>query len=194
MVAQYRGINSVSFEQVPYRRPYLEQAGKLFSVYGDLLLELFKRKLPEEEALDVYQTLFLKIARKGFPEDLNDVKGYLYRTAINAMNDYLRKEKTYRRKILESTNHNTFKSCANPAAEAMHRELVTKAFEEIRKSLSPSVNQVFILKYQQKLNHDEIAENMGISKGTVDRYLSVSTKLLREIPRLHDKFFGVPDE
>lgn len=180
-------------EQILSERPYLEEAEKLFSVYGDLLLELFQRKLPEEGALDVYQSLFLKIATKGFPEELKDIKGYLYRTAINAINDHIRKEKTYRRKILESTKHNKLKPSTNPEVQAMHRELLMKAFEEIRKTLSPSVNQVFILKYQQKLNHYEIAKNMDITKATVDRYLSVGTKMLREIPELYEKFFGATD-
>lgn len=184
----------MSPEQNPLRRAYQEQAVKLFSVYGDLLLELFQRKLSERDALDVYQNLFLKIATKGFPNGLHDVKGYLYRTAINAMNDHLRKEKTYRKKILESTQHKPPKAICNPAAKAMQRELVMKAFKEIEKVLSPSVNRAFILKYQHQQDHDEIAENMGITKGTVDHYLSVGTKLLRETPELRNKFFGASDE
>jgi small subunit ribosomal protein S7 len=70
-------------------------------------------------------------------------------------------------------------------------KIVLNAFELIEKHLSPSVKQVFIQKYRHNLDHYKIAETLKIEKGTVDRYLSVGTKQIRE---LYDEFFGDTDE
>jgi len=184
----------VSSQYVDSRRPYVEQAEKLFSAYGEPMLGLCKRRLSEEDAWDVYHGLFLKIATKGLPGNIRNEKCYVYRTTLNAITDHLRKKKKYREKILESAEHRRLSSNINPATQVLHRDMWNKALEAIEELFSPSVNQVFVLKYKYQQTHEQIAERMGITKGTVDRYLSHGTKLLRETPQLYEKFFGVPDE
>ena len=171
--------------------PAQVQAESLFSEYSDFLVEIFQRHLPEQDAWDVFQGLYLKIATKGFPGGIEDIRGYLYQTAKNAIKDHLRKDATYRKKISESTKHNKLKPSENPATKVMQRDLLMKTFEMIEKELGPSVNQVFVQKFQHNQNHYQVAKKLKIKKGTVDRYLSVGTKQIQEF---YDELFGDPDE
>ncbi len=178
---------------VPVERsdPSQVQAEALFFEYSDFLMEIFQKHLPEQDALDIFQGLYLKVATKGFPDNIEDARGYLYRTARNAINDHIRKAEAYKNKIQGYSRQKKFAPGDNPAKKVMRFDLLMKAFERIEKHLSPSYNQVFVQKYQHNLNHREIAEKLKIKKGTVDRYLSVGTKQIQE---LYDQLFGDLDE
>ena len=168
------------------------QAKELFLTHGDFLLSVFLRDLPEQDALDVFQDLYLNIAIKGIPENIENTRGYLYQAARNDIIDFKRKSTTYKKNIHKYSQHRkNFKPNNDPAKELVRFNLLVKAFEAIGKHLSPSVNQVFVQKFQHNLNHREIAEKLKIKKETVHRYLSVGTKQIQE---LRDQFFGDSDE
>lgn len=167
------------------------QTERLFQEHGDFLMRVLLRYLPEQDALDVFQNLCLKAVTHGFPDNVEDIRPYLYRSAKNAVIDYQRRASTYGRKIQEYSEHRPPKPGTDPAMEVMRSNLLMKAFEMIEAHLSPSVNKVFIGKYQQNLSHHEIAKNMNITKSTVDRYLSVGTQQIHE---LYDELFGDSDE
>ena len=180
--------------QVPLKGNNLTQtqAKELFLTHGDFLLSVFLRDLPEQDALDVFQDLYLNIAIKGIPENIENARGYLYQAARNDIIDFKRKTTTYKKNIHKYSQHRVnFKPDNDPADKLMRFNLLAKAFETIGKHLSPSVNQVFIQKFQHNLNHREIAEKLNLKKETVDRYLSVGTKQIQE---LRDQFFGGSDE
>jgi len=162
-------------------------ARKLLLEYGDFLLDICRRRLPEEDAWDVFQGLFLKIQRKGLPTDINTLRAYLYQTTINAIRDHARKEKTYKEKIHDSTKHNKLKSSGNPSLIVMQRDLVRDAIDRMERHLSPTIYQVFVHKYKHGLENQEIAEIMSITIGTVARYLSLGTQLIQE---LYDHYYG----
>jgi len=184
----------VSFEQISLKENELAQtrAEELFLAHGDFLMSVLLRDLPEQDALDVFQGLYLNIAMKGVPGNIENIRGYLYRAATNDIIDFKRKSTTYRNKINNYSQHiQSTKPDDDPAEKLVRFTLLMKVFERIEKHLSPSVNQVFVQKFQHNLNHHEIAEKLKIKKETVDRYLSVGTKQIQE---LYDQFFGAPDE
>ena len=184
----------MSTEQASLDRYDLAQtrAEELFSAHGDFLMSVLLRDLSEQDALDVFQGLYLNIVMKGVPKDIENTRGYLYRAAKNDIIDFKRKSITYRKNIHKYSQHiQNSKPDDDPAEKLMRFNLLMKVFERIGKHLSPSVNQVFIQKFQHNLNHREIAEKLKIKKETVDRYLSVGTKQIQE---LRDQFFGDPDE
>ena len=173
-LSHYKGYDSAQIE-------------RLFQEHSDFLMRVLLRSLSEQDALDVFQNLCLKAITNGFPEDIENIQAYLYRSAINAIIDHQRKSSTYSRKILEYSEQTPKKPNNDPAKEVMRSNLLMKAFDMIQKRLSPSISQVFIGKYQDNLTHHEIAEKMNIAKGTVDRYLSVGTKQIHE---LYEELFG----
>jgi len=194
---QHKEGTVVSFEQiVPVSRGKSDTtqvcAEDLFFEHGDFLMNVFLKNLPEQDALDAFQTLYLNIVMNGIPENTTNIRGYLYRAATNDIIDFKRKSSTYQKNIHNYSQHlRNSKSNNDPAEKLMRFSQLMKTFERIGKHLSPSVEQVFIQKYQHNLDHHEIAEKLNLKKGTVDRYLSVGTKQIQE---LHDQFFGDADE
>ena len=184
----------MSIEEVPAEGHDLSKtrAGELFLEHSGVLMSVFSRDLQEQDALDLFQSLYLNVTMKGIPENIENVKGYLIKAASNDIVDFKRKSATQRKNVHNYSQYvNSFRPDNDPAKQLMRFDLLMKAFETIGKHLSPSVNQVFIQKFQHNLNHREIAEKLNLTLGTVDRYLSVGTKQIRE---LYDQFLGDFDE
>ncbi len=167
------------------------QAEAAFAAHGSFLINVLKKDLPEQDAWDVFQELYLNIAIRGIPEGIDNVRAYLYRAAQNDIIDFKRKSATQRKIIQQSLQAENPKLSENPAKKLMQFDLIMKSFEKIAKVLNPSINQVFVQKYQYNLSHHEIAEKLKIKKETVDRYMSIGTKQIQE---LYHQFMGDSDE
>jgi len=167
------------------------QAEELFLEHGEFLMNVLSRDLPEPDALDAFQCFYLNVVMKGLPDNIKDIRGYLYQAARNAVIDHWRKTSTYQEKIRLYSQQTKPKFSEDPAKKVMQSELQIKVFEKIGHFLCPSINQVFVQKYQHDLDNDKIAEKMNISKRTVSSYSSVGTKQIQE---LYNRFFGDSDE
>jgi RNA polymerase sigma factor (sigma-70 family) len=166
-------------------------AAEAFLANSGFLMNVLLRDLHEQDALDVFQNLYLNISSKGIPHNRENVRAYLYQAAQNDIIDFKRKSATYKKNIQHYSQAAKPKINDNPARKLMQFDLVMKAFDLISKHLGPSVNQVFIQKYKYNLNHYEIADKLKITKETVDRYLSVGTKQIQELSKY---FLGDSDE
>jgi RNA polymerase sigma-70 factor, ECF subfamily len=104
-------------------------------------------------------------------------KSWLYRIAVNAALDMLRKEK----RILPNALEDLKLRDINPTPEAMlasteRADLIAKALS----SLSDASRTVLILREYEELSYNEIAETLEIPMGTVMSRLSYARKLLKE--------------
>ncbi|MBN1949885.1 MAG: sigma-70 family RNA polymerase sigma factor [Bacteroidales bacterium] len=168
-----------------------KQAEQIFLTYGSFLINVLKKDLPEQDAWDVFQNLYLTIALKGIPKKVDNVKAYLYRAAQNDIIDFKRRTDASRKTLKQYSQEEKPKSVEDPAHKLMQFDLIMTAFARIANVLNPSVNQVFIQKYQHNLDHHQIAEKLHIEKETVDRYLSIGTTQIQE---LYSQFMGELDE
>ena len=166
----------------------IERAAEMFAVHGDFLLRIFKKELNEQDAHDLWQNLFLSLTTKPVSVNISNVRGYLYRAAVHDIVDFKRNLKLHRRKIDEySEVARQRKSDRSPVQQLISIESVNEAFRQIKNNLPPSVGQVVLNKYRKQLSRREIAEKMNIKKTTVDRYLSVGTKMMGQV---HDQAEG----
>lgn len=53
-------------------------------------------------------------------------------------------------------------------------------FRQVRGCLAPNEMKALILRYQNGLSLDEIAEEMNLKKETIGRYISVGLKKIRQ--------------
>ena len=75
------------------------RAEELFLAHGDILMSVLLRKLPVQDAQDVYQNLYLDVAMKGIPDNIENVRGYLIKAASNDIRDFQRKSVTHRKNV-----------------------------------------------------------------------------------------------
>ena len=142
-----------------------------------------------EDAEDVLQTVFLRIAKRQENYDLSThPEAYLSRAAINASLDLLRSRTRSRSVGIEDVDPATFESKSkNPEAEHVDRELQRLIREAVAR-LGTTASEMFVLRYYEGHDNQEIAKIMGTSQMVVGVVLHrARTKLRKEIGHYLEK-------
>ena len=169
-----------------------QKAAELFSAHGDFLLNVYRRELNDEDARDLWQNLFMTLVARPVPDHVPNKRTYLYRAAVNDIIDFKRGLKLNQRKMREYLELNRQnKRQRRPVHKLIGREAILNAFKHIETNLPPAIGQALLHKYTKHMSHREIAEKMNIKKQTVDRYLSVGTKMMEQ---MQDKIIGEDHE
>ena len=139
----------------------------LFETYKDKVYSIAVYSIGGDKSIadDITQQIFLKLftAIRQFRGE-SEFTTWLYRLVINACMDERRK----RRRLLSwgdsSTHHPSEKK---PQEERYARLELAQAVQQAIGELKPKFRLPILLKYIEGLSYDEIANVMGISKGTV---------------------------
>jgi RNA polymerase sigma-70 factor (ECF subfamily) len=120
-----------------------------------------------EDAEDVLQTIFLRVARgQESAMAADNPKAYFARAAVNASLDLIRSRKRANAVAMDdavnSASVAAFVSKANPAADQEDREL-RKLVREAVSKLGNTAGQMFALRYFEGLGNAEIAAVMNTS-------------------------------
>ena len=141
--------------------------------YKDIYRYVFNRVSDKIEAEDLVQEIFLKfwnsrtsIKSSGF------VKTFLFTIAKNRVIDHYKKFKFDSEEISE----NTFIDEAILSPSETLKELVSELIKELPKAHKT----VFMLNRFDGFKYQEIADSLGISVKTVEKYMSSTMKVLRE--------------
>jgi RNA polymerase sigma-70 factor (ECF subfamily) len=141
------------------------------------------------DAEDVLQTVFLRLARgqEGFDVATNP-EAYLSRAAINASLDLMRSRSRARSVGLDDLTTGALESpIRNPEAQHADRELQTLIREAVAR-LGKSAGEMFVLRYYEGLDNQEIAETLGTSALVVGVVLHrARLKLRKEIGKYLNK-------
>ena len=130
------------------------------------------------EAEDVLQEVFSKIwiNRKGLP-DINDFSKYLNTLTLNHIYTLLR------RKACQESFLSKSIFATQPAMEAAFETVDLRALEGLIKQavvqLSPQQQKVFELSRMQGLKHEEIAQQLNISRETVKKHIMEALRNVR---------------
>lgn len=154
---------------------------ELYQTYYCQLTEVANRWVPEEDARDMVQDVFLALLEK--PELLHtlaDVYAYVYTAVRNRCLDRLRHD-AYRREyanrawalIVDTINLET------PATLLHYRETRLRIIQAIDR-LPRRSRQVFMLSREQGLKYHAIATTLGISVNTVENHMALALARLRK--------------
>ena len=136
-------------------------AEKLFVEYGGFIRSVLNFNTRNELLSDdLFQDLFLFFVSKPIGEEVQNVKGFLYRVVSDKIKDALRRRERYQSRINRYSEYHsrTVESC--PENVLIEEEEVKKMFELINKRL-PS-NEALAVTLRYRSNHDtkEIADKM----------------------------------
>jgi RNA polymerase sigma factor (sigma-70 family) len=129
------------------------------------------------DAEDVLQTIFLRLLRNGLPPGFQkNVKGYLYRAAVNGSLDTIRARKRHEHtgdvQPVEKAETGT------DSVEERHR-LLAEALAE----LDPEAAEIVVLKYVHSYKDADIAKVIGTSRGAIAMRLLRSRSRLKKLMR-----------
>ena len=165
LVKQARDGNRIAFDQ-------------LIDIYqGDIHRMIYYRIRARMDAEDLTQDVFIRayrsISRLREPERF---RGWLYTIAVNRVNDYLRKKRV--RSIFKSSDEgpeilpDADQIREQPEAlEQVLKEDFWRQVGRIAKKLSKMEREVFMLRFFDSLNINEIAQILKKSESTVKTHL-----------------------
>ena len=134
-----------------------------------------------QDAEDVLQTVFLRLARQGDPVDVANPSSYLYRAAVNAALDLLRARHERTNVALEEAHSTPDRPVGRP--DHVHEAAELRAW--LRRAIAglpPRAAEVFTLHHLEGLDNGEIARALGISR------VAVAVTLHRARYRLQQQF------
>jgi RNA polymerase sigma-70 factor (ECF subfamily) len=141
------------------------------------------------DAEDVLQTVFLRLVKGGESYDLSEnPEAYLARAAINASLDLMRSRSRAKAIGLVEADAEAIESRSrSPEAEHADRELQTLIRQAVAR-LGTTAGEMFVLRYYEGHDNQEIAKMLGTSQMVVGVVLHrARTKLRKEIGRYLEK-------
>ena len=152
----------------------------LFDTYRNRLFYYISRFIKSEQvAEELVMDVFMKIwTGRELATQINNFDAFLFRIAHNKSIDFLR----------SAANDSRLKELLWEEIQVTSREqadtsMVVKEYEEkIREAislLSPQRKKVYSLSREQDLTHDQIAEQLSISKSTVNNHIVEAQRFIR---------------
>lgn len=128
----------------------------------------------KDEAEDVTQEVFIKVARKIHTFEMrSSFSSWLYRVTINTAKDYLRKKGTHKAEPYVNGVHVRVQHVStNPGIEHDILQAVHNLPEKLRDAA--------MLVFAQQLSHAEAAKILGVAEGTVSWRIFQAKKKIRK--------------
>jgi RNA polymerase sigma-70 factor (ECF subfamily) len=115
-----------------------------------------------EDGEDVVQTVFLRLLRRGFPQEFQkNPKAYLYRAAVNESLNIIRSRRRHPTQTLEDSD-----LPADTSETTSHEVIHRKLYEAIAE-LHPVAAEAVILRYVHDYSDAEIAKLLAQSRVTI---------------------------
>lgn len=152
----------------------------LYEKYSGLLYRFgFKYLKSEEEAKELVQSVYLKIweNRKEINRELS-FKSFLFTIAYNDICKLFRK-RNYFQKFISDTLHDNSHS-SSETEESIDYQSVLTHVDQIVEKLPERQKSIFIKSRKEGKSTKEIAQELGLSPGTIDNYISESMKFIRQ--------------
>jgi len=116
-----------------------------------------------QDAEDVLQTLFVKLIERGVPDgNTGNLKGYLYRAAVNIALNIVRS-----RKRENLTNEVEGLQTQAPYEEVTFDRDIQRALLNAIAQLRPRAVEILVLHYEHNYSDAQIAKTLGTSRGVI---------------------------
>jgi RNA polymerase sigma factor (sigma-70 family) len=163
--------------------PLTEEVRGWAQQYGPALRRYFHKKVGATEADDLVQNVFLNIQARGAEAGaIENVEGYLFRTAANVLARRLGREAWKGDPLAEFMEP---RDELSPERALIAKEQLERVVEAL-KVLPPRTRQAFILHRFEEMTYVSIARQMGITT------ISVGKLIKRALRKLGDAAEGQP--
>ncbi|MBN2211858.1 MAG: sigma-70 family RNA polymerase sigma factor [Sedimentisphaerales bacterium] len=136
----------------------------------------------EHLARDIMQDFFVKLMDRPLPDDIRDMKSYLFRAIQNDIKNARRRLARYREHLEGYKEYRTIRQQRTEHADRKitQAEDIEKLLEAVNLQLPQRERQAIVLKYVHGYDSKQISAEMGIKPRSIARYMSVGLKKLRD--------------
>ena len=160
----------------------LDHAERIFIEHGNFIRTAIRFHVKNEaECDDLFQEFFMSLIVNPIPEDVKNIRGFLYRAVTSRAKDAFKRVTRYRAKLCGYAEKWQHPIEDSPETTVIEREEVEKVFELIHKCLPKKEALAISLKYGKDGDNREVADTMGVKTATINRYVCVGIKKIREI-------------
>ncbi len=154
---------------------------KLFHLcYEELVQKAYKSTQNLTEAEDIVQTVFINFWTKRDQLTIEkSVIGYLTRMVHHRCMDYFRKQKSITTQQEKYFQNSLSLDIVSPEEDLLNAENLAAIHDKID-ALPTKCSIVFKMSRFEAMNYTEIAEQLGITKKTVEYHISTALRLLRK--------------
>lgn len=143
--------------------------------YGPALRRYFQKKVGPNEAEDLVQDVFVSLQVRGSAGTIDNVEGYLFRIAANAL------MRRHRRKSWDWSSYEILEDGewvgdeVSPERTLLGKEAMRQVVEALR-TLPPRTSEAFFLHRFEEMTYAAIAARMNISTKAVDHLIQRALK------------------
>ena len=169
--------NRVLIEQV--KSGDVNAFDKLFNTYSQKLYGFALRYLKSEaDAEEVVQELFLYIwqNRKELRKDTN-LQSYFFTIAYNLIKKHFRKRGYHQQFLNDSASESNRMDTAS--YESVEYKSVLEQIDKVIENLPSRRKEIFTKSRKEGMSSNDIAAELGLSRGTVDNQISEALKYIR---------------
>ncbi len=170
-------------KSVQYTHGDVDHAAEIFAEYGVFIRTVIRFHVKSEtQAEDMFQDFFLSLVYKPVPQNVKNIKGYLYRAITNDIVDSARRVERYRNHMHKYSKHLVDHPIneRTPEDAFIHVEETNKMFELIKGWLRNNEFQAIALRYKDHYNIKDVAKKMDVKRTSVSRYISEGLRKIRK--------------
>jgi RNA polymerase sigma-70 factor (ECF subfamily) len=129
------------------------------------------RRLGRQETDDIVQETYLRLLQYPASDTIQNLRAFLFKTASHLVVDRVRQQRTRSEDLQEEANLDALSSPMPTPDVVTDGALELGRFWDAVAELPVLCRHAFLLNRMDGLTHAEIAQRLGISKKTVERYI-----------------------
>lgn len=145
-----------------------EQLCAWMAQYGPGLRRFLTKRVSASEADDLVQEVFLALRARSAASDIDNVEGYLFKTAVSVLARQ-RRRRTWQWGEQEPLDE-TLGDEISPERITIGRDGVRRILEALQ-AVPPRSAEAFLLSRFEQLTNEEVARRMGISVKAVEQLM-----------------------
>ena len=164
----------------------VDHAAEIFAEYGGFIRAIIHSQVKNEtQADDMFQDFFLSLVCKPVPQNVKNIKGYLYRAITNDIIDSARRVERYMNHMHKYSKYlNSPINERTPEDAFINVEETNKMFELIKGRLRNNEFQAITLRYKSYHSVKIVAKIMGVKCKSVREYTSRGLSKIRQSLKL----------
>lgn len=143
----------------------------LFRRHARELRTLAERRVGGQEADDVVQEAFLRLAEVGPEHPVGNPGGYLYRVSMNVATDHLRRQARQASRMVPIEEGLAVPDPAPSVEATVFSKQQVALLKAAVQELPPRCREVFVLHKFQHFSYSEIATKLDLSESTVVKHM-----------------------